>query len=129
MKEVKIKLFYTEDGVNEITTFKWFMGKLDVISIEGHDIEYGNYSSLNPNDNIHENEDDIKMVKSYIEICGSDLVALAMESDSTICFKKEIWLDSEPAIVESWLEKDECSMLRKSTRIEYFNNVLNTLSI
>lgn len=128
MKEVKIKLFYTEDGINETTTFNWFMGKLDVISIEGHDVEYGDYSSLNPNDNIYVNDDDIKMVKAYVEICGQDLVKLARESDSVICFKKEIWLDSAPAIVESWLEKDECSMLRKSTRIEYFNNVLNTIA-
>lgn len=129
MKDVKIKLFYTEDDINEITTFKWCMGQLEVISIEGHDVQYGDYSSLNPHDNVYENEEDIEMVKSYLEICGSDLVNLAIQSDSIICFKKEMWLDSEPAIVESWIEKDECTMLRKSTRIEYFNNVLNALSI
>ena len=37
-------------------------------------------------------------------------------------------MDLQPAIVESWLEKDECTMLRTSTKVEYCNNILPLIS-
>lgn len=124
MTSVKIKLHYNGDGVAETTTFKWLNNTLEFISIEGVDENFGEYSSLNPDDNVFIDEDDFIMVENYMKICGSKLIDLASNSESTICFKKEVWLDLQPAIVESWLEKDGCTMLRTSTRVEYCNNIL-----
>lgn len=129
MNDIKIKLFYEKNGIEETTTLLWKLGDLQIISIEEKNRLSGEVSTLEDNCDLYTNEYDIEMIKSYITICANHLIDIAKETNSTICFKKELWMDLEPAIVESWLEKDNCSMLRKSTRIEYFNNILNSLAI
>lgn len=128
MSSIKIKLNFEGDGIRETTTFMWFNDTLEFYSSEILDLETNEIKEVQFHDSHYLTEEDFLMIENYIQICGSKLLKAAEASESTICFKKEIWLDYHPAIVESWLEKDGCSMLRTSTRVDYCNNILPLLS-
>lgn len=129
MENVSIKLFFKKDGIEEITTFNWNAGIIKPLSIEEKNELSGETFFAKEDCHNYINEEDIKMITLYINICARNLINIANETNSIICFRKELWMESEPAIVESWLEKNDCSMLRKSTRTEFFNNIINNLSI
>lgn len=128
MTKQLIKLFYNGNDIEETTTFEWLNDNLELISVEGTSDKFGSYSSLNPDDKIYVDEDDAIIVENYLKTCGANLLKIAKDTNSVIYFKKEIWLEQQPALVESWLEKDGCTMLRKSTRLDYYNNVFNLIS-
>lgn len=124
MDKVIIKLEYLGDGFKELTTFQLEDNSLKFVALEGMDVKTGEYSSLDNHGELYFDDNDLLMVKRYLDICGQDLLETARTINATICFKKEIWLEMQPAIVESWLEKDDCTMLKKSTRVDYCNKIL-----
>lgn len=124
MDKVIIKLEYIGDGFKELTTFQLEDNSLKFVSLEGNDVKTGKYSSFDNNGELYLDENDLLMVESYLNICGQDLLKAARTANAVICFKKEVWLNMQPAIVESWLEKDDCIMLKKSTKVDYCNKIL-----
>ena len=130
MTSVNINLIYEGDGINEVSSFKWFKdnNKLEFISVEGIDVQFGTYSSLTDK-SVTIDEEDFYMVQKYMEICGENLANLALSSGSTVVLKKEIWMiDLQAAIVETWLEKDGCTMMKTNVKVDYCNKILPLLS-
>lgn len=124
MDKIIVKLEYLGDGFKETTTFKLENDSLEFVSLEGFDDKTGEYSSLDKYGDLYLDDTDLLMVESYINLCGRDLIESATKANAIVCFKKEIWMDMQPAIVESWLEINNCTMLRKSTKVDYCNKVL-----
>lgn len=124
MDKIVIKLEYLGDGFKELTTFHWENNSLKLVSLEGEDFETGKYSDSDKNGELYIDDRDLLMIENYIKLCDKNLIEYALMSGAEICFKKEIWMDMQPAIVESWLEKDSCIMLRKSTKVDYCNTIL-----
>lgn len=124
MTNITIKLFYSANGIKETTTFEWLNGKAKIVSIEGTDENSIPFSHLDSDFDDYTSEEDTRMVNDYLNICGKFLLETAADTNSTICFTKEVWGGDEFAIVESWLEQNGCTMMKKNIRAEFYNNVL-----
>ena len=130
MTPVTVKLKYEFPRGSEVTTYNLIDGKAEFVSVEGTDSLYGEYLRRNDGSNVDLEIDelDVKMVETYLEMFGKDIIETAQRVDATIWLQKEIWFDYEYAISERWLAKDDFTMCRRSTKLEYCNHVLDIVN-